>query len=483
MDDEPLLAFLRRCSLEIAGLSFLWLSLHASPYYPFSLSPAFPVESLDVITAKHLLYSMILALFFAVSILARGRADHVQQRYRLFAAGIGAAGVIGSLLIAFSHDTSEVAALVDGIALSLVALYVAAVSIGWFTVVSLRDTCDLIGIFGLSCVGAAILWSVALAVGGWLTTILLVSAPAASAAFLASAHVEFRSPSLTTVSSLFALPWSIVGLCLAFVYFGVMGVRAFTAMEQGAPLAGSLGAIPQVVAALTCAGLSCASIVYLEKRKASFSAFVSAFALLALVYMAALLTVVVGETASSTALMGKRVLVGAEHAFEVLLVIVLATNVSSRGLSAALVFGLFGIVVIVAPQFIALDVMYRSGVLDTLASLSLVTPIAAVAAFFVAAGSIVMLVSFSSKVAADATRGVEDAFEAMCREATKGAGLTPREFDVLVCTCRGYSAKKSAEVLLVSESTVKAHLTHIYQKLGVHSKQELIARMESLRVR
>lgn len=59
--------------------------------------------------------------------------------------------------------------------------------------------------------------------------------------------------------------------------------------------------------------------------------------------------------------------------------------------------------------------------------------------------------------------------------------MTPRELEVVTYTYRGYSAKKIAETLLVSESTVKAHLTHAYRKLGVHTKQELIALVDNYR--
>lgn len=53
-------------------------------------------------------------------------------------------------------------------------------------------------------------------------------------------------------------------------------------------------------------------------------------------------------------------------------------------------------------------------------------------------------------------------------------GLTEREFDVLALLSKGNSIKRIAELLVVSESTIKFHRTNIYRKLGVNSKQELI---------
>ena len=60
------------------------------------------------------------------------------------------------------------------------------------------------------------------------------------------------------------------------------------------------------------------------------------------------------------------------------------------------------------------------------------------------------------------------------------ASLSQRECEVAALAARGYSAQKIAEVLGVSRNTVNCHLGRIYHKLGIHSKQELIAQREEL---
>lgn len=59
---------------------------------------------------------------------------------------------------------------------------------------------------------------------------------------------------------------------------------------------------------------------------------------------------------------------------------------------------------------------------------------------------------------------------------SRGRGLTRRENQILELLRRRLSNKEIAEVLGVSEATVKFHLTHIFEKLQVHDRHSLIER-------
>src|SRR5262249_35856925 len=48
--------------------------------------------------------------------------------------------------------------------------------------------------------------------------------------------------------------------------------------------------------------------------------------------------------------------------------------------------------------------------------------------------------------------------------------LTDRELDVLQCVARGEGNKQIAATLGIAEPTVKAHLVHIFEKLGVDNR-------------
>jgi DNA-binding NarL/FixJ family response regulator len=52
--------------------------------------------------------------------------------------------------------------------------------------------------------------------------------------------------------------------------------------------------------------------------------------------------------------------------------------------------------------------------------------------------------------------------------------LTPRELDVLLLVCKGFSNKKIAQQLRVSEGTVKQHVHRILAKTGRKNRYQLI---------
>lgn len=73
----------------------------------------------------------------------------------------------------------------------------------------------------------------------------------------------------------------------------------------------------------------------------------------------------------------------------------------------------------------------------------------------------------------------EGAFEARCRALADKCGLSPRELEVLRYAGRGYGSSYIAPALGISENTVRTHVRHIYEKLGVSGRAALIALLDS----
>ncbi len=61
------------------------------------------------------------------------------------------------------------------------------------------------------------------------------------------------------------------------------------------------------------------------------------------------------------------------------------------------------------------------------------------------------------------------------RPASAQATLSERELDVLALIARGETNRGAAGRLFISEATVKTHLLHIYEKLGVNDRAAAVA--------
>lgn len=69
----------------------------------------------------------------------------------------------------------------------------------------------------------------------------------------------------------------------------------------------------------------------------------------------------------------------------------------------------------------------------------------------------------------------EEALSDRCDELTKQYRLTPREDEVLRLLAKGRTNAAIEKELFIASGTLKAHISHIYTKLDVHSKKDLAA--------
>jgi DNA-binding NarL/FixJ family response regulator len=60
-------------------------------------------------------------------------------------------------------------------------------------------------------------------------------------------------------------------------------------------------------------------------------------------------------------------------------------------------------------------------------------------------------------------------------------GLSPRELEILEQLATGHSNKEIAAFLSLTESTVRWHLSHVYNKLHVRSRTEAVLKFQSAR--
>ena len=70
-------------------------------------------------------------------------------------------------------------------------------------------------------------------------------------------------------------------------------------------------------------------------------------------------------------------------------------------------------------------------------------------------------------------------FQAKCDAVAQTYGLSNRQREVLAMLARGRNGDYITEKLVISPHTTKAHIYNIYQKTGVHSRQELMDLVEN----
>lgn len=78
-------------------------------------------------------------------------------------------------------------------------------------------------------------------------------------------------------------------------------------------------------------------------------------------------------------------------------------------------------------------------------------------------------------LAPDVTRPFLSRIGGLADEISARERLTDREREVLEELAQGKSTREMAESLVVAEETIKTHLTHIYQKLGVSDRVQAVA--------
>ena len=79
----------------------------------------------------------------------------------------------------------------------------------------------------------------------------------------------------------------------------------------------------------------------------------------------------------------------------------------------------------------------------------------------------------------EAPAAPEAAIDTRCAHLASVHGLTEREGEVFALLARGRNGAFIQEECRVTRNTAKTHIRHIYQKLGVHTQQELIDLVES----
>jgi DNA-binding CsgD family transcriptional regulator len=169
--------------------------------------------------------------------------------------------------------------------------------------------------------------------------------------------------------------------------------------------------------------------------------------------------------------------------FNLFIWIILAEAARNYRLSSTIVFGmgwgmitlgafLGSIVAGVLPSFISFTT-------ETFSIISLVAAIVVLFCYMFILNEKDLL-DFSDRVEAENIKEPERSrpFQERCKEIATEYELSARETEVMILFAKGRSTPHIQEDLFISRGTVTTHLRHIYQKLDIHDKQQLLDLIE-----
>lgn len=481
--------------LASMGLSFLWPCMGSSATMHFRHAMSCSASAIGtqwhavVMSVFYLLATAALALF------CKRAAEAFSSRY-LDSVGFvaGLIGFVGHAVLVVTSGVADVslATVLTLVGFALTVACIVALVLAWFFLLARLPFSRVLCILAASsAISYALQLTFDLALGTGMLS-FLVTCPllcgiclCAAARYAGPSCEEEVAPNL--LQGIKSMPWPRIAAIVALIYLE----QAFTSL-----LFQRYSDWPRDNLTITLGGgLAIWLLAWLIVRRrmgegpmGGRAVHVALFAFLLVVYMAALLATVV--LPQGEAPIAERFLVCAGSSFRILLWMVLCASVAQSGVSACGA-GLVYVVLVLAVPVSRLAALVFSGMdasaLAVVCSPSVVIPLAAAILFAVAGGFVVantrsmqrLMEELSGAAASTEETAPQVERARSCARLVSEACLTPREAEVLELMCAGYSARHAGERLGISESTVVSHVSHIYRKTGVSSRQQLLALVDA----
>lgn len=269
-----------------------------------------------------------------------------------------------------------------------------------------------------------------------------------------------------TRETLRRLPWSMIIVFGAFIIAGRLIVGVLMPENELISLVERLESIVLSASAL-------AAVAFIIFRSERWEHFVGTFwVVLGILFLAGSMATLLFNSFYSH--FGIGAITAERNCFEVILWIVLAAVIVQERLSVVFVMSLNLLALTVIPTLIGRAIV--PSLVEALgwSSQENALVLVVVMTFSLVSVMLVFLNTKSLQKRFKAHEDEESLRDAACRTSAETAGLSPRETEILGYLSRGYSTKRIAELLYISQGTVLSHTKSIYQKLGVHAKQDVI---------
>lgn len=268
------------------------------------------------------------------------------------------------------------------------------------------------------------------------------------------------------------IPWHIILGSVALVFFNIVYVKILFAQNPGT--SDSFHAFTSLVSLAVSLGI----MAFIKSRPFSTVGTLAVlFAGLVILYIAALVIVLL--ITDQTSVVVNRFWAASGRCFKLFAFVTLCCLASKKSLSPLVAFGFFLAAFVALPDFVSFDLSYSSPFLSWIVHADIAESLAIAATFIAAALSIAFLAREMARLSKATGRAHDEDGQSACKIALRNHGLSEREMQVAEYIYRGYSAKRTAEALYLSEATVNSHTRNLYRKLAIHSKQDLIRIVEN----
>jgi len=472
---------MRNRVLTVVGLSTLWSVLQSAITYPLPLVSVYNELSKSGLAAFHTLYIVLVVVLLIVFV----KRQYVFKNLsgHLYFSSIGLLGTVGSVFLLFCSESSLLSMALTGVVLMLMAFFVVTTILGWGEKVAEYDD-NTLPMVVISSFGLHLAYTILIIFASIPVFLIWIACPIISGTCLAimQERVIELKPELQKSQTgyveggegyrqLRAMPWAILLPCCLFVLFGIDLTRLLvgTSMTPSSPNDSRL--ITMLISAVVIAGLF---VVYRLAYKADVR--FTAFAYLATVFVAAFLVAII--IVDNDLPYGTRVVISVEHCIEAFVWIVLATAVRERRLSAKVAFSFYTLAIVALPQFVASDLMSVTGIVSYIQEHTAATTLTALSAVIAFVVAISLLMINYSRMVVRANREDERRVEQAFAKASAAAGLSPRESEIMAMLYHNQNPQNIADVLVIGRSTVNSHIKHLYAKLSIHSRLDLMRRID-----
>lgn len=485
--------------MTVIGMAALWPSVHNQLMFPLT----FTYNKVDAppVFALYLLYVATFCVTCVVLFADRDRVARSLLSSGRAVALVGALGALGMALLCWCDFSTPLMGALAAVGAVLVSIYVPVHFAFWgMRLIDVGDgsfaqghrvaiaTCASYALF---CLVTAV--RLTLGVHGVVLALVypLVTTVLAPLVLWAGRQKgQTSTAAACTGNATFRqLPWNVVAPSLFFV---LLCAALISLLNPAA----ALNSYPPSRAFLYWIGVALAAavaLIYLRTANASRRAAVRAFSVLSVYLVGMILATSV--SAISTFRVANFPIIAGRNAFDLLLFVVILVCAHNKHVNPVRFVMGFLLAAILVPNTLSAAILALAGnYSEPFEGNVLILAVMVVAAFCVVAVANVILVQFLAKRPRGAAQG--QAHEAVVtREeerrrardaetlelARKTWGLTDRESDIVQAMCGSASTDAIAEELYISKATVYSHLKRIYRKTGVHSRQELVTLVETLR--